>query len=214
MSLKIFQQKIGAKPDGDFGKETLTMAMNYYKLNKFQTAHFFAQVAHETGVFKSFSENLNYSEERMLQIFKGDFDINNDKVLSVTEKAKAKELKGSPEKIANFVYANQNGNGNEASGDGWKFRGRGALQLTGRANYKAFSDFIKDPEVMTNPDLVSTKYAFDSAIFFFTKNKLWSICSSSISDADITKLTKRINGGINGLDHRKELTLKYYNLIK
>lgn len=212
MSLKLLQTKIGVNDDGDFGKITLLATSKFYKITPIQAVHFFAQVAHETGVFKSFSENLNYSEERMLQIFKGDFDTNKDKILSVNEKAKAKELKGNPEKIANFVYANQNGNGNEASGDGWKFRGRGALQLTGRANYKAFSEFMKDPEIMTNPDLVATKYAFDSAIFFFTKNKLWNLCTT-ISDKSILAVTKRINGGTNGLDHRKELTLKYYNFI-
>lgn len=214
MSLKDFQTTIGANPDGDFGKETMLKTMAYYKLSKFQVAHFYAQVAHETGVFKTFSENLNYSEDRMLLIFKSDFDINKDRVLSVQEKAKAKELKGSPEKIANFVYANQNGNGPESSGDGWKYRGRGALQLTGRANYQKFADFIKDQSIMDNPDLVATKYAFESAIYFFTKNKLWATCNKGVTDSVILAVTKRINGGTNGLEHRKELTLKYYNMIK
>jgi putative chitinase len=99
------------------------------------------------------------------------------------------------------------GNGNEASGDGWKYRGRGALQLTGKANYKAFADYLgKQPEIMETPDLVATTYAFESAMFFFDKNKLWSICDQGVNEAAILALTKRINGGTNGLDHRKVLT--------
>jgi putative chitinase len=106
------------------------------------------------------------------------------------------------------------GNGNESSGDGWKYRGRGALQLTGKSNYKAFSDYLKKPEVMDNPDLVSTDYAFESAMYFFDKNKLWSICDQGVSDSSILSLTKRINGGTNGLDHRNALTKKYYEWLK
>jgi putative chitinase len=119
-----------------------------------------------------------------------------------------------PEKIASRVYAERMGNGNEASKEGWVFRGRGALQLTGKSNYKAFSDYLKKPEIMTNPDLVSTDFAFESAIFFFDNNKLWSICDRGVSDATILSLTRRINGGTNGLEHRNELTKKYYGWLK
>ena len=120
----------------------------------------------------------------------------------------------NPEKIANRVYADRMGNGNEASGDGWKYRGRGALQLTGKANYQAFATYLNKPEIMTNPDLVATTYAFESAMYFFDKNKLWAICDQGVSTASITSLTKRINGGTNGLDHRTTLTNKYYNYVK
>ncbi len=119
-----------------------------------------------------------------------------------------------PEKIANRVYASRMGNGNEASGDGFKFRGRGALQLTGKDNYKAFSDYLKKPEIMTNPDLVATTYSFESAMFFFDKNKLWSICDQGINDAAILALTKRINGGTHGLEDRNQKTKKYYEYVK
>jgi putative chitinase len=120
----------------------------------------------------------------------------------------------NPEKIANRVYADRMGNGNEASGDGWKYRGRGALQLTGKANYKAFADYLGKQEIMETPDLVATTYAFESAMFFFDKNKLWSICDQGVNEAAILALTKRINGGTNGLDHRKVLTNKYYGYVK
>jgi putative chitinase len=106
------------------------------------------------------------------------------------------------------------GNGNEASGDGWKYRGRGALQLTGKSNYKAFADYLKKPEIMDNPDLVATTYSFESAVFFFDKNKLWTICDKGINDAAILALTKRINGGTHGLEDRKVKTYKYYEYVK
>ena len=106
------------------------------------------------------------------------------------------------------------GNGDEDSKDGWKYRGRGALQLTGKNNYTAFAEYLDKPEILDNPDLVVDEYAFESAMFFFDKNKLWGICDKGIDDATILKLTKRINGGTNGLDHSQALTLKYYNLLK
>ncbi len=106
------------------------------------------------------------------------------------------------------------GNGDEKSGDGWKFRGRGALQLTGKNNYTAFAQYLGKPEIMTNPDLVATEFAFESAMFFFDRNKLWTICDRGINDAAILALTRRINGGTIGLSHRNELTKKYYEYVK
>ena len=212
MSLLDFQKTIGAKPDGIFGKETLTKAKNYYLLTNEQTAHFFGQVSHETGVFKVFEENLRYSSSRLLIIFKHDFDINRNRVLEAEEKLKANTLSYNPQAIANFVYANQNGNGNEASGDGWKYRGRGALQLTGKSNYIAFSKFIKDPCIVEAPDLVAYKYCFDSAIYYFTKNKIWDK-ATKIDNSTIATVTRIVNGGINGLSHRADLTKKYYKLL-
>jgi putative chitinase len=106
------------------------------------------------------------------------------------------------------------GNGDEKSGDGWKFRGRGAIQLTGKDNYSQFAKHIGKPEIMTNPDLVATEYSFESALFFFEKNKLWSICDQGVNEAAILALTKRVNGGTHGLEDRKAKTLKYYEYVK
>jgi putative chitinase len=117
-------------------------------------------------------------------------------------------------KLLSRVYASRMGNGNEASGDGWKFRGRGALQLTGKDNYAAFAKYLNKPEIMTNPDLVATTYSFESAMFFFDKNKLWDICDKGINDAAILALTKRINGGTHGFIRPLKKNKKYYNLIK
>jgi putative chitinase len=106
------------------------------------------------------------------------------------------------------------GNGSESSGDGWKYRGRGALQLTGKANYKAFSDYLKNPLIMEQPDLVAGELAFESAMFFFDKNKLWEICDKGVNKDTILALTKRINGGTHGLADREEKTIKYYGWLK
>ena len=203
MSLKKLQEKIGATPDGSFGPNTLKKAMEFYKMTPERAAHFFAQTAHETGEFKSFSENLNYSAQGLQNTFGKYFPGN-------LEESYARQ----PEKIASRVYADRMGNGNEASKDGWKFRGRGALQLTGKSNYKVFSEYLKKPEIMETPDLVATDFAFESAIFFFDRNKLWDICDKGVNDASILALTKRINGGTNGLQHRSELTKKYYEWLK
>ena len=203
MSLKNLQEKIGTTPDGVFGPNTMKAAMVYYKLTPVRAAHFFAQTSHETGEFKVFSENLNYSSKGLQNIFGKYFP-------GTLNESYAR----NPEKIASRVYASRMGNGNEASGDGWKFRGRGALQLTGKDNYKAFAKYLNKPEIMENPDLVATTYSFESAMFFFDKNKLWTICDRGINDTAILALTKRINGGTHGLSDRSEKTKKYYNLIK
>ena len=204
MSLKSLQTKIGVGADGAFGPGTLKAAMAYYKMTPERAAHFFAQTAHESGNFKAFAENLNYGAAGLTGIFK--------KYFPTTEKALLYERK--PEKIANLVYASRMGNGDEASGDGFKFRGRGALQLTGKDNYKVFSEYLKKPEIMTNPDLVATEFAFESAIFFFDRNKLWDICDKGVNKDTILALTKRINGGTHGLADREEKTLKYYSFLK
>ena len=203
MSLKSLQERAGVAADGAFGPGTMKAAMTLLKLTPIRAAHFFAQTSHETGNFKAFSENLNYSAQGLQGIFGKYFPGN-------LEESYARQ----PEKIATRVYADRMGNGNEASGDGWKYRGRGALQLTGKANYEAFAKYLGNNEVMENPDLVATKFAFESAMFFFERNKLWSICDQGINDAAILALTKRINGGTHGLEDRKAKTYKYYQFVK
>ena len=203
MSLKSLQERAGVAADGAFGPGTLKAAMSLLKLTPVRAAHFFAQTAHETGGFKAFSENLNYSATGLQGIFGKYFP-------GTLEESYAR----NPEKIANRVYADRMGNGNEASGDGWKYRGRGALQLTGKANYEAFAKYLGKPEIVTNPDLVATTYAFESAMFFFDKNKLWDICDKGVSKETILALTKRINGGTHGLADREEKTFKYFGYVK
>jgi putative chitinase len=200
MSLINLQSKCGCHADGAFGPGTLKSACTHFKLNKNRAAHFFAQTAHESGNFKAFSENLNYSAKGLQGVFRKYFPTD----------ALARQYERQPQKIANRVYANRMGNGPESSGDGWKYRGRGPLQLTGKDNYRAFGRYIgREQEILDNPDLVATELGFESALWFFDANKLWSICDQGINDAAILQLTKRINGGTHGLDDRKLKTKKY-----
>ena len=203
MSLVALQTKIGVTADGSFGPGTMKKAMEFYKLTPVRAAHFFAQTSHETGGFKTFSENLNYSADGLQKIFGKYFP-------GTLEESYAK----NPQKIANRVYASRMGNGDEASGDGYKFRGRGALQTTGKQNYMALAKYLARPEIMATPDIVATQYAFESALFFFDSNKLWTICDQGVNDAAILALTKRINGGTHGLADRSEKTKKYYEYVK
>lgn len=203
MSLTKLQEKIGVKPDGSFGPATLKAAMKYFKLSPEAAAHFFGQTSHETGGFNLFVENLNYSAKGLMNTFGKYFPRN-----------LADLYARQPHKIGSRVYANRMGNGDEKSGEGYKFRGRGALQTTGKSNYEAFSKSIDKAEIMTNPDLVATDYAFEAAMFFFDKNKLWDIANKGVTDTTILAMTKKINGGVNGLEDRISLTKRYYNWLK
>ncbi|MBX2847966.1 MAG: hypothetical protein KTR16_06590 [Acidiferrobacterales bacterium] len=162
-------------------------------------AHFFAQVLHESGSMRYDMENLNYSAEALRKVFGKYF-----RTLKQAEK-----YARQPEKIANRVYANRMGNGDEASGDGWRFRGRGLIQLTGKNNYKAFSKWIGDKLIVEDPDIVASTYAVQSAIYFWERNKLNRLADKD----DIVSLTKKINGGDNGLAHRKDLLNKANGLL-
>ena len=197
-ALKLLQQAAGVKPDGVFGKNTFKAAQKLLNLTDNGAVHFFAQLGHETGGFKSFEESLNYSSDRLAVVWPNRFT-----------KESAVPYHRNPEKIANKVYGGRMGNGDEASGDGWKFRGRGAVQLTGRFNYQAFSVFVNDHAILENPDSVATKYAFQSAMHFFSQKNIWQVCELGLDPRIIELITRTINGGLNGLAHRIELTEKY-----
>jgi putative chitinase len=165
-------------------------------------AHFLSQCAHESGHFKAVSENLNYSESGLKKIFGRYFPGE-----------LASEYARKPEKIASRVYGGRMGNGDEPTGEGYKFRGRGYIQLTGKSNYTKFGNFIGE-DLVSNPDLVATKYALASAAFFFNKNNLWSICDKGSNESIVKEVTKRVNGGYNGLDDRLKNFNVYWNLLK
>ena len=165
-------------------------------------AHFLSQCGHESGGFKAVSENLNYSADGLKRTFGKYFPGN-----------LAESYAKQPEKIASRVYANRMSNGDEASKEGYKFRGRGYIQLTGKGNYTSFTKFIGE-DCVANPDLVATKYPLASAAFFFDSNKLWSICDKGADDATVTAVTKRVNGGTIGLADRIKHFKEYYNLLK
>ncbi len=199
--LAALQTKCGIAADGKWGPGTYKAARDYFKLTNNQAAHFFGQCAHESGGFKVFSENLNYSAQGLQGIFKKYFP----------NAAVAAQYARKPEKIANKVYGNRMGNGPESSGDGWRYRGRGPIQLTGKDNYTAFAKDIGRPDVLTNPDLVVSELAFESALWFFRKNGLLAIADKGVTDAVITQITKRVNGGTHGLDDRLKKTKQYAN---
>jgi len=169
--------------------------------NTLRLAHFLAQCGHESGGFKAVSENLNYSADGLKKIFPKYFPGNLNESYS-----------RQPEKIANKVYSSRMGNGDEASGEGYKFRGRGYIQLTGKSNYSAFDKMV-DEDILANPDLVATKYPLMSAAFFFNNNGLWSICDKGADDATVTAVTKRVNGGTIGLTDRIKHFKEYYSLL-
>lgn len=199
--LATLQTKCGITADGKWGPGTYVTARDYFKLSNIQAAHFFGQCAHESGGFKVFSENLNYSDKGLNETFRKYFPT----IASTAGYAR------NPQKIANKVYANRMGNGSEVSGDGYKWRGRGPIQLTGKDNYAAFAADVKRPDVLTNPDLVVGELAFESALWFFRKNGLLAIADKGVTDAIITQITKRVNGGTHGLDDRLKKTKQYAN---
>jgi len=167
-----------------------------------RVAHFLAQCGHESGGFRVTNENLNYSAKGLMGIFKKYFPT----------EAIANAYQRNPQKIANKVYSNRMGNGTEASGEGYKFRGRGYIQLTGKENYTAFGKSI-GVDIPSNPDSVATTYALASAAWFFSKNGLHKIADEGASDMVVTKITKRVNGGTIGLEDRIKHFKEYYHLL-
>ncbi len=165
-------------------------------------AHFLAQCGHESGGFRATQENLNYSAKGLMGIFKKYFPT----------EAIANQYQRNPQKIASKVYANRMGNGTEASGEGYKFRGRGYIQLTGKDNYTAFGKSIGE-DMTANPDKVASQYALLSAAWFFSKNGLHKIADEGASDVVVTKITKRVNGGTIGLPDRIKHFKEYYHLL-
>ena len=171
--------------------DELPSVIDTFKINSInKLTHFLAQCAHESGNFKFVEENLNYSAEGLLKIFPKYFS-----------KDTAAIAARKPEVIANIVYSNRLGNSDRASGEGWKYKGRGFIQLTGKVNYKAFGEYIK-VDLIANPELVATKYPLTSAAWYFEVRKLWGIAEQGIDEETIKKITKLINGGTHGLADR------------
>jgi putative chitinase len=175
--------------------DALAEALPQYDINTVErVAAFIAQCAHESGGFSVLEENLNYKAATLSKLWPQRFPP-----------GVAEQYAGKPQMIANKTYGGRMGNGPEESGEGYKFRGRGILQLTGKDNYKACSQTLfQDNTLLDDPDLLlDPYYAIHSACWFWNKNKL-----NQFADAgDITTLTKRINGGTIGLEDR----IHHYN---
>ena len=176
-------------------------------------AHFLAQMAKESGDFKKPApvESLNYSAQRMAEVWPHRYAID-PKVTPFQPNGLSEKLANNQVALGDNVYANRNGNGDETSGDGFKYRGRGYIQLTGKASYQSFSDFIK-ADCVANPDLVATDYALASAAHFFTKNNIWSICDKGDADSVVADITLKVNGGTVGLPERTAKFKQFYALL-
>jgi putative chitinase len=190
----------GHVPDAVYNQIQDT-ATKFNITNDLRLAHFLAQCSHESGNFKAVSENLNYSSDGLKKIFPKYFP-------GTLSESYAR----NPEKIAARVYGGRMGNGDETTKEGFKFRGRGYIQLTGKNNYTNFTKFIGE-DCVSNPDLVATKYPLASAAFFFNNNNLWSICDKGATDAVVTEVTKRVNGGKIGLVDRIKHFKHFHELL-
>ena len=176
--------------------------MEKFQINTpLRLAHFLAQCGHESGNFKAVQENLNYSADGLKKIFPKYFPGN-----------LSESYARNPEKIASKVYGGRMGNGDESTKEGFKFRGRGYIQLTGKSNYTAFAKSIGE-DTISNPDLVATKYPLASAAWFFSKNGLNSIADKGADSSTVTAVTKRVNGGTIGLADRIKHFNEYYKLL-
>jgi len=202
-ALKLLQKTCGVTPDGAFGPNTARAIAEHYGLNANRGAHLLGQAAHESGNFMISEENLNYRAETMCRVWPSRFK----------SEADAEPYARNPEKLANKVYADRMGNGSEASGDGYKNRGRGFIQLTGATNIKQFAEHIGRDSLVDDPSPIADELAMDSAIFFFEKNGLFAMADKGVTDSIIKSITKRVNGGYHGLEDRMDKTKKIYRWL-
>jgi len=186
--------------DADKFLEELNSALPANGIDSFlRVAHFLSQIIHESSHMRDAEENLRYSAERLHAVFPGRFPT----------VASARPYHKNPEKIGNKIYGGRMGNGPESSGDGFKYRGRGLIQLTGKNNYEAFAAWVGDDAVISDPDLVATKYPVTSAVYYWMGNNI----NRHADVDDVKKVTMAINGGLNGLADRIKLLLKAKELL-
>ena len=199
-AMKCLQEKVGVNADGSFGPKTARAVAQFYKLSPYRGAHLLGQAHHESSGFKRTIESLHYSTaERIQAVWPTRFETVAD-AERYTKNAKA---------LGNKVYGGRLGN----NGEGFLWRGRGFLQITGRDNYRNFALEMELPEVMEEPDLCANTYAFDTALWFFKSNFLFRITDDGVDDETIRKITKRVNGGHHGLDGRITQTNKIYSWL-
>ncbi len=209
--LRQIQNKLGVNQTGVFDKQMAKAMMYFLQLKPIEAAHYLGQLAHESGGFRHFEENLNYSAQRLAEVWPHRFAIDRTARL-LRPNQLALRIAGNPVEIGNTVYGGRMGNVNP--NDGFNFRGRGKPHLTGRSNYQCFSDWLKVPAIMSNPDLVAKEYAMESGIYYFEKNEIFRMCFD-LSDQTILNISRRINIGRvntslipNGLEDRRNKTLQ------
>jgi len=201
LAMQKLQERIGAATDGSFGPNTARAITKHFGLSAERSAHLLGQASHESGGFKRVCESLYYSSaDRIRKVWPSRFPTVED----------AQPYARNPKALADKVYSNRMGNGEN---EGSVFIGRGFLQLTGKDNYRSFAADMRLPEVMTDPSLIETDYAFETAYWFFEKNKLFKIADDGVNTDTIEKITKRVNGGYHGLQDRMDQTHKIYNWL-
>ena len=199
-AMKRLQEKVGVGSDGAFGPNTARAIAKHYELSPERGAHLLGQAHHESGGFKKTTESLYYSTpERIQAVWPTRFETIAD----------AEPFAKNPEGLADKVYGDRMGN----EGEGFRWRGRGFLQLTGKFNYRKFAAEMRLPDVMTDPDLVCEEYAFETAQWFFQANGLFAIADAGVNDSIIKKITKRVNGGHHGLKDRINQTNKIHSWL-
>ena len=199
-AMKKLQERCGVAADGAFGPNTARAIAKHYDLSPNRAAHLLGQASHESAGFTITKENLYYSTpERIQAIWPSRFETIAD----------AEPYAKNPQALADKVYGGRGGN----NGEGYKWRGRGFIQLTFRDSYRSFASDMRVPEVMEDPSLVETEYAFESAYWFFDKNGLFRMADNGIGTDNIKAITKRVNGGYHGLDDRIAQTQKIYGWL-
>jgi putative chitinase len=201
LAMQKLQERIGASTDGSFGPNTARAITKHFSLSAERSAHLLGQASHESGGFTRVCESLYYSSpDRIKKVWPTRFKTVSD----------AEPYARNPKALADKVYSNRMGNGEN---EGSVFIGRGFLQLTGKDNYRSFASDMRLPEVMTDPSLIETDYAFETAYWFFEKNKLFKIADEGVDTNTIEKITKRVNGGYHGLQDRMDQTNKIYGWL-
>jgi len=201
LAMQKLQERIGASTDGSFGPNTARAITKHFGLSAERSAHLLGQASHESGGFTRVCESLYYSSpDRIKKVWPTRFKTVSD----------AEPYARNPKALADKVYSNRMGNGEN---EGSIFIGRGFLQLTGKDNYRSFAADMRLPEVMTDPSLIETDYAFETAYWFFEKNRLFKIADEGVDTDTIEKITKRVNGGYHGLQDRMDQTNKIYGWL-
>ena len=201
LAMQKLQERIGASTDGSFGPNTARAITKHFSLSAERSAHLLGQASHESGGFTRVCESLYYSSpDRIRKVWPTRFKTVSD----------AEPYARNPKALADKVYSNRMGNGEN---EGSVFIGRGFLQLTGKDNYRSFAADMRLPEVMTDPSLIETDYAFETAYWFFEKNRLFKIADEGVDTDTIEKITKRVNGGYHGLQDRMDQTNKIYGWL-
>ena len=209
LAMQKLQERIGAATDGSFGPNTARAITKHFGLSVERSAHLLGQASHESGGFSKTCESLYYSSpERISKVWKHRFPTVED----------ARPYARNPRALAECVYLDANRGkryklGNETPQDAALFIGRGFIQLTGKNNYRKFSSDMGLPQVMTDPSLVETDYAFESAMWFFEANKLFKLADDGVNTDTIEAMTKKVNGGYHGLQDRIDQTNKIYGWL-